>query len=311
MSIFTAFFYVALWNFADDAGRGRASAKELNGVVFSKRDDVENSQVECALLELAEAGRILLYMDGDDRLFQICRWAEHQVINRPSKSKFPKPDGFHEPSLHLNSDSVNPHGTLTEGSHNPQCWEGGRRKAEGGKGIRKAEGGSGKGECEGETLPSDPQEVSAPPASAPPFGTSAVPPPPPELSREQLPERPQSVHLTDEEMQDLLKSCPARTSECWTRQEVRWALEIVAERPKKPTKLKNYLHSSILPEVRAGKRPQGATANAPPVAVAVPAIDPEAMARLEAGIAERKTQRERALAMIEAGRGEQTNATAN
>jgi len=308
MSIFTAFFYVALWNFADDAGRGRASAKELNGVVFSKRDDVENSQVECALLELAEAGRILLYMDGDDRLFQICRWAEHQVINRPSKSKFPKPDGFHEPSLHLNSDSVNPHGTLTEGSHNPQCWEGGRRKAEGGKGIRKAEGGSGKGECEGETLPSDPQEVSAPPASAPPFGTSAVPPP--DLPRGQPPERRSYGDLTEEEVTDLLTSGP-KGQQPWYRAEIVVALAIVAERPKKPDKLKNYLHSSILPEVRAGKRPQGATANAPPVAVAVPAIDPEAMARLEAGIAERKTQRERALAMIEAGRGEQTNATAN
>ena len=136
MSIFTAFFYVALWNFADDAGRGRANAKELNGIVFSKRDDVENSQVEDALIELSDAGRIILYMDGDDRLFQICKWAEHQVINRPSKSKFPKPDGFSEPPLHINSDSVSIHGVFTEDSYNPQCWEDGRRKTEDGRGTR-------------------------------------------------------------------------------------------------------------------------------------------------------------------------------
>ena len=105
-------------------------------------------------------------------------------------------------------------------------------------------------------------------------------------------------------MRDLLKSK-------WTRQQIEWAVQIGIESGTKPRNAKSVLHASILPDVAEGKRPASATVKATPSARdPVPAIDPEAMARLEAGIAERKAQRERALAMIEAGRGEQ-NATAN
>ena len=300
MSIFTAFFYVALWNFADDAGRGRANAKELNGIVFSKRDDVENSQVEDALIELSDAGRIILYMDGDDRLFQICKWAEHQVINRPSKSKFPKPDGFSEPPLHINSDSVSIHGVFTEDSYNPQCWEDGRRKTEDGSGNRKTEDGRRKTEGgQGETTAPKPVELKQSPVRPSVFLEQAPSVPfVPELTHTQSASLP--VHRTPE-WQLSEADVKSLQKDKWTRQEIEWAVEIGIESGVTPRVARSVLHASILPDVREGKRPQRMTANAPPLMRTVPErpplIDPVKMAEMESAAAERKRVRENALAL--------------
>jgi len=88
---FTRLFYIALWNFADDEGRGRALARELAGFAFPLDEDLPNSEIERAILLLEQSGRITLYLVSGVRHFQINRWKEHQVINKPSKSRYPAP----------------------------------------------------------------------------------------------------------------------------------------------------------------------------------------------------------------------------
>jgi len=100
---FTRLFYIALWNFADDEGRGRALCRELAGFAFPLDDDLPNSEVERALQALANAGRIVLYESSGIRHFQILKFNEHQNINRPTASRLPAP-------------SVSTHGVLTEPS---------------------------------------------------------------------------------------------------------------------------------------------------------------------------------------------------
>lgn len=239
LDFFTRLFYIGLWNFADDYGRGRANAKELNGFIFPN-DDVENAQVETALRELDAKGRITLYEHEGQRFFQVVHWQEHQKVNRPSESRIQPPDGFTEASL-------NPHGDNTEAS-TPSRVRAGSGKQE--AGIRNKEAGAGSREEECEEKPAD--AVSLP--ARPPFVASDFPALPLSL-REEV-----RQVLTEIEVGDLLRSG-------WTEAEITESVQILRERKRDgkppPENPKGYLHKAILPDVRAGKR-----ANPPPKPVA-------------------------------------------
>lgn len=240
LDFFTRLFYIGLWNFADDAGRGRAKAKEINGALFPHDDDVENRQVEEALQNLASKGRIVLYEADGQRYFQIVHWKKHQVINRPSKSSIPAPDGFHE-------DAEDTHGAITETSVNEQgAFNTSRVHVGGGSGKGN---GNGKAEAEGE---SEGVSLRSAPPAAPLFvasNDSALPLP--------------RFVLSNAETNDLLASGPPGGSH-WTLLEIDIGCQILAEREGKPPRdAKALLHTSILPEVRGGRRPK-ALAHAPP-----------------------------------------------
>jgi hypothetical protein len=302
LSPMTRLFFIALWNFADDAGRARALARELAGFAFPYDDDVEAKTVNSMLDELADAGRILLYEIADMRYYQIVNW-KHQVINKPTRSRHPAHPDHSDTSLTLYIDECSSTtGTLPEECSRVQGTEDGRRKTETGSrkledGNRTTEGGMGETAA---PVPNESDQVSVP--SVPSFGTGASSVPSPDPVRPQPARHNSDWHLTEADMRDLLKSK-------WTRQQIEWGVQVGIESGTKPRNARSVLHASILPDVALGKRPGSATSNALPSARdPVPAIDPEAMARLEARIAERAEQRLRAIALIEAREREQQNA---
>jgi hypothetical protein len=149
---FARLFYIAMWNFADDEGRGRAIVRELAGFAFPLDDDLPNAQIEHAVQAIAQSGRIILYNVSGVRHFQIVNWKEHQNINRPTASRFPAPeehlsapqpltDGSWMPQLRLSEPSVSAHEPLTDASSEI----GGRRGEVGIRnqelGVRTQEGG--------------------------------------------------------------------------------------------------------------------------------------------------------------------------
>lgn len=93
LDLLTRLFYISLWTWADDAGRGRAIARELCGFSFPNDTAVTPARIERALTLLAQKGRIVLYEVQGERYFQIVHWAEHQKISRPTPSKIPPPEG--------------------------------------------------------------------------------------------------------------------------------------------------------------------------------------------------------------------------
>jgi len=306
----TRLFFIALWNFADDAGRARALARELAGFAFPYDDDVEAKTVNSMLDELAAAGRILLYEVADMRYYQIVNW-KHQVINKPTRSRHPAHPDHSGTSLTLYIEECSSTtGMLPEECSSIQGTEDGRRKTE--DGNRKLEDGNG-------TTEGGPGETAAPQAIAPAsvsvrpsvFLEQAPFVPSPELARKH-PDTPEPrCRLTDAEMQDLLRDRPARESPCWSRQEIDWGLEIVAESSTVPRKLKALLHSSILPEVRAGKKPARLALAPPDPPPTVPEISPESRAKLDQEIAEQNARIQRAKALRLAREAGQNGTGAN
>ncbi len=84
--------FIQLWTIADDVGRARAAPRMLAGLLFPYDDDAAG-QIEAWLAELEREGCIRRYEAGGTRYLQICNWARHQRIDRPSASKLPPPDG--------------------------------------------------------------------------------------------------------------------------------------------------------------------------------------------------------------------------
>jgi len=139
----TRLFYMALWNFVDDHGRGRAIPKELAGFAFPHDDDVGGREVTEMLGELAAAGRVQLYKVDDDAYLWIPRFNEHQVINNPAKlSRFPDPPALE--TVGLREDYGSPTVVLPEPYCDPTPLEIGSRNRDlgtrkGGVGGRKSD----------------------------------------------------------------------------------------------------------------------------------------------------------------------------
>jgi hypothetical protein len=83
--------YIAIFNFADDYGRGRYSPKEIAAFAFPEDDDLDARPL---LQELIDSGRIHLYLDADQRFFHVPNFAKHQYIKDKAKPRLPDPDGL-------------------------------------------------------------------------------------------------------------------------------------------------------------------------------------------------------------------------
>lgn len=80
--------YIALWNEADDEGRLRASTSYLRSRLFPYDLDFDISQ---ALLPIINSGKLTTYQINGQWYGVLPKLVEHQVINKPSKSKIPAP----------------------------------------------------------------------------------------------------------------------------------------------------------------------------------------------------------------------------
>ena len=104
----TRLAYIALWNEADDAGRLRASPAYLRSRLFPYDLDLD---MEETLRPLADSGRLVLYRVEGQTYGFLPKFSEHQVINRPKKSRLPAP-----PQRPINDGSVTDHGSITDPS---------------------------------------------------------------------------------------------------------------------------------------------------------------------------------------------------
>ena len=82
-------FFVALWNFADDFGRGRAIPRELLGFAFPYDADISANDISEWLRLMNELGMITLYEVEESPYYNVTNWAEHQKIHNPTPSQIP------------------------------------------------------------------------------------------------------------------------------------------------------------------------------------------------------------------------------
>ena len=90
--------FIAMWNWADDHGRGTANLKELEGFAFPNDDQFTDSSgntvhFRSLVAEVSECFGVLFYEVGGRSYYAIPTWDEHQRNERRSKgSKHPSPD---------------------------------------------------------------------------------------------------------------------------------------------------------------------------------------------------------------------------
>ena len=83
------YFWVMLWGYVDDFGRGRYNPRLVKADAFPLDDDVTADRVERWLQALALRGRIVIYEVGEERFFEIPTWSRWQKLSRPKASKIP------------------------------------------------------------------------------------------------------------------------------------------------------------------------------------------------------------------------------
>lgn len=97
--------WVGLWPLADDHGRLLDEPDQLAGDLWALELTAE--QIDAALTELHDAGRVHRYEVDGERFIQVTNWHDHQKINRPNDSEIPPAP--------LTDESVNAHGALIGG----------------------------------------------------------------------------------------------------------------------------------------------------------------------------------------------------
>lgn len=84
--------WIGLWVFADDAGRLKASVREVKNRVFPGDDDLTLERVESLIGELADAGRIVRYEADGERFLCTPNFKKHQRIDkRFEQIRYPAP----------------------------------------------------------------------------------------------------------------------------------------------------------------------------------------------------------------------------
>ena len=81
--------FIELWTIADDSGRLRGSSRMLASLLFPYDDDAPGL-MDAWLSELEKESCICRYSIEFNSYIQICKWQEHQKIDKPSPSKIPQ-----------------------------------------------------------------------------------------------------------------------------------------------------------------------------------------------------------------------------
>jgi hypothetical protein len=121
--------YIGLWSYVDDNGVGRDVPKLIAADLFPLDDDTHGAlmKVSTALKALAAGGQITRYEVDGKAFLHVRSWTKHQVINRPSKGRYPLPT-CEDAITHDNNES--PHGTLSEPSVSGEGEKGRRGEGE-------------------------------------------------------------------------------------------------------------------------------------------------------------------------------------
>lgn len=111
--------YAAMWNWADDHGRGTANARELHSFAFPLEDDPlppPASELPRLLKEVQCKYSVVFYEVAGRRYYAIQSWEHHNRHERRAKSKYPGPeDGTpydpYPPDQQEQPQPPDPHGT--------------------------------------------------------------------------------------------------------------------------------------------------------------------------------------------------------
>ena len=100
--------YIGIWNFCDDYGVTKASALWLKSRIFPYDDKLNMRDFKRWVAELVELRRIVEFTASGEVFYFIPNFRKHQVINRPSKTRYP------EPPADILEHSRSTHGALTD-----------------------------------------------------------------------------------------------------------------------------------------------------------------------------------------------------
>ncbi|MGA8224190.1 MAG: hypothetical protein WB780_21265 [Candidatus Acidiferrales bacterium] len=121
--------FISLWTFADDSGNGRSDARLLRSQAFPYDAHVTVDEVEQWLQEIASLDMAELYVIGGARYYSIKNFLRHQVINRPSKFRYPEPPkGAGNTPESLTEGSVSVKGVVTDESKRERERKRGKRE---------------------------------------------------------------------------------------------------------------------------------------------------------------------------------------
>jgi hypothetical protein len=84
--------FIALWNWADDTGRGTANPKELAGFAFPNDDEIGAAELPTLLAEIRGRFGVVFYEVAGRRYYAIPTWEKHQRNERRAKSRYPAPE---------------------------------------------------------------------------------------------------------------------------------------------------------------------------------------------------------------------------
>lgn len=97
--------WVGLITIADDQGRLPDNPALIRSKVFPY-DEIPISEINDALLHLAETNRITRYQIGNKKCIQINNWWKHQRSQWAGKSNLPAPEGWTDRARYNSSDGI-------------------------------------------------------------------------------------------------------------------------------------------------------------------------------------------------------------
>ena len=123
-------FFIALWNWADDYGKGTASAKQLIGFAFPNDVDVTVADYPSLASELHSAYEVVFYEVDGRPYFFIPKFSKHQRTEKKAASRIPDPpEGVSAGQGHIDGSSDVSGGSsdANEGASVPGTGEQGNR----------------------------------------------------------------------------------------------------------------------------------------------------------------------------------------
>ena len=91
--------FIGLWNYVDDAGRGKANPSLVLAALFPLSNRTA-ADVGLDLAELDDAGLICQWDSPGGRMLHVCGFLDNQRISHPTKSRLP-PSPLHEDSVRV------------------------------------------------------------------------------------------------------------------------------------------------------------------------------------------------------------------
>lgn len=124
--------FLAMLNWADDAGIGTANPKELAAFAFPNDEEIDSVRATVLLREIYHSYQVVFYVVGGRPYYAVENWQQHQKINNPAKNFYnPQPD---KAETWLYQDECQPSCSPTVGLHEDSGTSGvqevGSRKSE-------------------------------------------------------------------------------------------------------------------------------------------------------------------------------------